>query len=73
MSIQAELNAEALSYLPEILNAIRNAEAFEANQMQNITLQRLLSSDVAVDHMDATDLAFFQADLLDYFKYQEWM
>jgi len=34
MSIQAQLNQEALNYCPEVLDRIKNAGDFEANQMK---------------------------------------
>ena len=73
MSLQADLNDEALKHLPEVLKVIHKAEAFEANQMHNAAIQHMLNSDVAVAHMDASDLTLFQEELLEYFKYQEWL
>ena len=69
MSLQSQLNNDAITMLPLIKSAVKNAEAFESNQMINLTLKECLNSCTPLSDMSENQLEKFQTDLLDTFKY----
>ena len=73
MSIQSQLNADALSALPMIKRVINDAEAFESNQMRHVTIQRCMDAPTAVAYMRDSELLRFQRGLIAHFRYQGWL
>lgn len=73
MSLQTQLNADVLAYLPAIKNIIKEAEAFEANQMSVVTFRECMNSNKAIDQMNAHELLNFQARLIRRFEFSGWI
>jgi len=73
MSIQAQLNNQALSMLPKISSAISNSESFESNQMYCSAIKACLNTQPCLDDKTPEQLAEFDADMVDYFKKMGWI
>lgn len=73
MTIQSQLDQIAINILPKIKSAIEAAEKFEANQMINRVLRECMNSSKAIDSMNESELNSFQDEVLETFKYNEWM
>lgn len=73
MSLQSQLNNQAISMLPMISAAISKAKDFEANQMKNKALQEIGNSKPSISEMSKEQLQTFQAKLIGVFKHNEWM
>lgn len=73
MSIQAAFNADAMSLIPKIKEVISFANNFEANQMEHKALTEMMDSPIPIAHMNSKQLEQFQTDLLDQFKYYDWI
>lgn len=73
MSIQKTLDNMCIDALPKIKKIISKSGSFEANQMYCKTLHRASSSRIAIDSMTDSQKEEFQSDLIQEFKYKEWM
>jgi len=73
MSIQAQLNNQALSMLPKVSAAITNANQVESDQMQGKALREIMNSTPCLDDMSPDELSKFDNDLISSFKYNEWI
>lgn len=73
MSIQGYFDNEALSMLPKILVKINNAEKFESNEMVCRTLREINNSEIALINMNIEQINEFQDDLINIFKFYNWI
>ncbi len=73
MSLQGQLNQAAIDCLPKIKEVIANAGDFEANQMEFMALRAMMNAHTPVSDMSAEQLDQFQNDMLDVFKYKNWL
>lgn len=73
MTIQSQLDNESLKKLTQVSEVINNAEAFERNQMINAALRAMMNSTTAIDDMNDDQLKKFEADLIESFKFKEWI
>lgn len=73
MSLQSQLDQEAIDMLPKIKSEIAKAAFEEANAMRLKTLQYCMNSSKAIIDMNSKELEEFQDDLLEIFKYREWI
>lgn len=72
MSVQAYFNEQAIDQLNIVRKIIKNANSFNANQMRNYTLRRLLNSTTVLTEMSVKEKMQFENDLLSAFKYKNW-
>lgn len=72
-SLQGQFNEEALSKLPKIVDAIKTAPKFEANQMRNKALQEINKAHKPLDSMTDSEKKNFSEDLLKIFKSKKWL
>lgn len=73
MSLQNSLNSDSLSKLTSVSEVISKAEKFEANQMREAVIRAMLNSNTAVDDMNEEELTKFESDLIDSFRFKEWI
>lgn len=73
MSLQSELDQEAIDMLPKIKTEIKKAASFEANEMLCRTLRECMNSKIAMNSMNSEQLEKFQQDLLEIFEYNNWI
>lgn len=73
MSLQQQIDKVSIAMLPKIETAIKNADAYEANQMRYFALQDMNNSIVAIDKMNKSQLARFENNLLKMFEYNNWL
>jgi hypothetical protein len=73
MSIQAQLDAQAINKLPKIKSIINNSDNFLANQIKRATIRAAIDSYVAIDSMSDKQLNQFQDGLVAAFKYKKWI
>lgn len=71
MSLQSQLNVQAINSLTKVKAFIASADQFERNQMINLTLQRFNSSFVPVSEMTTQQLSSFEEELLISFEYRD--
>ena len=72
MSIQAILNKQALSYVPNVLHIILNAPEFEANQMVNKTLHEMMQTQKRINEMTEIEIDNFEKFLIELFEWKGW-
>lgn len=73
MTIQSQLDKDALNKLPIISHAIENASTFEANQMRYVTLRECMNGHISLDEMSETQIRKFEQGLMERFKYNDWI
>jgi len=73
MTIQSSLNAETINFFSAIKFEIKSAERFEANQMNYATLQACNNAHKAINTMTKTELEIFESDLIETFKFKNWI
>ena len=73
MSIQSQLNNEAINCLPKIKTLIENAASFEANQMSNYANNEMMNSYKSVNSMTSEELDSFQCEIIETFKFKDWI
>lgn len=73
MSIQGQLNNQAMDLIPLVQNAISSADDFDANQMLHSALRGMMDSDKPIDDMSSDEINEFQEGLIGYFKHMNWM
>ena len=73
MSLQSNLNQNALEKLPKILSLIRKSDVFNKNQMICRTLTELQNSATSLDEMTHAQRNMFQLRLINVFKQNGWM
>lgn len=73
MTIQSQLNDDAFSYIPKIVDLIREQSIFERNQIIERSLRAMLSTTISMSEMNAEELKKFENDLIETFKYQGWI
>ena len=73
MSIQSQLNQDAIEMLPLVKAAIANAGTFEGNQMHCYTIRECLNSQTPIAFMSGSELQEFQNNLLDVFNKNNWL
>jgi len=73
MTIQSQLNNQAISKLSKISNQIKYTEFHERNQIINYTLRAINNSRIAIDEMTAEQLEIFQNDLMNVFSHKNWI
>ena len=73
MSVQAALNADSMNSIPKVKQVISKAENFEANQMEQKALNKMMNSHVAIVDMNCQQLEQFQDDLIEIFKFNNWL
>lgn len=67
MSIQSQLNNDALAMLPQTFSAIKQAKQFESDQMQSLALRLICNSSPCLDDMSENQLKDFDQDLMERF------
>ena len=76
-NIQARFNNEAIDMLPRVKKEILKATQFEANQMKCLTLAKCCNASqhyrCAIAFMTKEELKEFEQDLLDVFKFKNWI
>jgi serine/threonine-protein kinase RIO1 len=70
MTIQSQLNNDAISKLSTVSEEIKNANAFDANQMIYLVLQEFNNSKIAFDDMNRAQKAEFEANILSIFLHK---
>jgi hypothetical protein len=73
MTIQTLLNTTAISFFPRIKSVIESAEGFEANQINYATVQACNNAYKAIDSMTKEELEKFESDLIESFKFKNWI
>lgn len=73
MSLQNSLNNDSLSKLTLVSDVISKAEKFEANQMREAATRAMLNSRTAINDMNEEELAKFENNLIDSFRFKEWI
>ena len=73
MTIQNQFNNEALNMLPEIVAEIKKADQFGRDQIISKTLRECSNSRVSLINMNEKQLNEFQDNLLESFRYLEWI
>ena len=74
MSLQAILNNQAIEALKIVAPVLQKIENFhEWNQAYCYTLRALCDSRTCINDMAAQELSDFQNDLLETFKYKNWI
>lgn len=73
MPIQSILNEDAMSYVPRIRKLIEEAERFEANQMKEKALQMMSTISPCLQDMNILQIAEFETNLIETFKYKNWI
>jgi hypothetical protein len=66
-------NKQAIAYLPAINKIIREVGQFESNQIISRTLYMANNSIVPTAEMSKAELARFQNNLIESFKYLGWL
>jgi len=70
MSIQSQLNNDAISKLLTVSQEIKNANSHDANQMINLVLREFNNSRIAFDDMNRAQKAHFEANILSIFLHK---
>lgn len=73
MSLQSLLTKQAFEMLPKVLNAIEAANDFESNQMACYAERKINDSKIALVEMTNEQIDEFQNELLETFKFKEWL
>lgn len=73
MSVQAALNADSMNSIPKVKEVISKADNFEANQMEQKAFTEMMNSPVAIVDMNSQQLEQFQDDLIEVFKFKNWL
>jgi hypothetical protein len=73
MTLQRILNKNSLRYIPLIKKLIQEARPFEADQMEYLTINRMMNSSTPIGDMNKDELALFQNKLIETFKYKAWI
>jgi len=77
MTIQAQLDQRAIDMLPRVNAAIKEAKPFEANQMRCSTIRNCCNASqnyrCAIAFMTKEELEEFENDLIDSFKFKNWI
>lgn len=71
MSIQSQLNNEAINMLPKIKKLI--AESEHADILFQSTLQKCMNSRVAISDMNGEELNRFQDNVIGCFIHNDWI
>lgn len=73
MGLQAIIDQDVFNFFPKINSCIDKAESFEANQMQQKTLQRVLNMCTPLDQLTTSQVESLESDLIEVFKFNEWL
>ena len=74
MTIQSKLNQNALDMLTEDFNAAVNSAAeFESNQMRESALREICNNSIRLTDMNSEQISDFSNDLLNQFKFKNWI
>lgn len=73
MNVQAQLNDQAIRYLPRVRQLILEADDFESNQMTNKVLQWVSVLRLPVHNMNNIEIHYLERDLIKVFKMKGWM
>lgn len=73
MTLQAELNQQALDFLLDVSIIIDAAEPFEADQMRNRTLRAINMSKKPLEKMSICEIYEIQQMLIMSFRFHGWL
>lgn len=73
MSLQSMLNKELIDKLPIIRITVELADPTTANSMVESTVRKAMNCVPCVDDMNPTQLYEFQASLMGFFRFKEWI
>jgi len=73
MSIQAQLDNQAIDMLPKIKKAINSVNDFDSNQMRCYTIKCCLNTIPCLNDKTSDEIAEFQDGLLSHFIRQDWL
>lgn len=74
MTLQSILNQQAIDALPQIKKIIHHTKDQSIrDQMIDRTLRAVLDSVICLDNMNDTVKNAFENDLIEIFKYKNWM
>lgn len=73
MNLQHQLNKLSLIRTPRISAIIEGAASYEANQMREYTLQKMMDSYTSITDMTEHQLDEFQDNVIADFKYKNWL
>ena len=70
MTIQSQLDNDAISKLLTVNQEIKESNSFDANQMINLVLREFNNSRIAFDDMTKAQKATFEANILSIFLHK---
>jgi len=70
MTVQSQLNNDAISKLSTVSQEIKESNSFDANQMINLVLREFNNSRIAFDDMTKAQKATFEANILSIFLHK---
>lgn len=73
MSVQEYFNRRAICLLDRVNAEIEKAEDFEANQMTNYAIRKINDAYKPIRIMTKTELKDFENDIIEDFKYKNWI
>ncbi|HFE37081.1 MAG TPA: hypothetical protein ENK06_01510 [Gammaproteobacteria bacterium] len=73
MTLQAELNNDSMSYIPEIQKMINEADGFAANQMKQTALREMMNYHTPICSLNEDGVDKFQNMLKEMFEFHGWV
>lgn len=71
MSIQQQLNKALFNYLPTIKSLLKNVTIWEANQIEQITINKAINHYKPISECNYLEIKYFENDLVDIFTYRK--
>lgn len=73
MSIQSQLNLDAISLFPKLCDIIESSDTHNASQIKSILIRLICESNKPVSMMNATELNLFEGRAIQALKHKEYI